>query len=171
MEKNVSIILTASPSIVFRVIAWATKSDVSHSMIGYDDAFWGGKWTAAADWDGVRLYRAEQTCEYIAYEYRCKFDTSSGVAAVKHLINQPYDYIDIAAIGYVMAMWRFFKKKVRFPWSNPKAQICSEFVARFLMSCGGIPVIEQQNPEAVTPADIKKYCESHPELFEKVFHI
>jgi hypothetical protein len=67
---TVSIIFTAPPTLLHRVIKWFTGSNATHVMLGYRDELWGGDWTAAADLDGVRLYQAEQTWRLIYRKLR-----------------------------------------------------------------------------------------------------
>jgi hypothetical protein len=174
---DVSIIFTAPPTLLYRVIKWFTGSNATHVMLGYRDELWGGDWTAAADLDGVRLYQAEQTCQHVESKFMCAFHTDAGLHSVARLINQSYDFADLFSIGLVTLVWRLFKRRIRNPWHRPNAQICSEFVARFLQAaqtsrttipdgCGNLPEVAQWNPESVTPGDIKAYCLRHPKLFK-----
>jgi hypothetical protein len=162
-----TIIFTAPPTLLHKIIQWFTGSVYTHVMLGYTDSFWGGKWTAAADLDGVRLYQATQTCKYVAAEYRCKFDPTMGITAASKYINQSYDFWDLFAIGWTKLVWRLFKRKVRNPWHDSNAQICSEFVTRFLKGCGLSDVVNW-DVEATTPGDVQAYCDRHPELFERI---
>lgn len=170
MNPKVFIVFTSPPSILKRVITWFTGGKTSHVMLSYIDPFWGGEWTAASDWDGVRLYQANKTFKYVIGKYECKFDVTGGIQAISALINQPYDYVNLLAIGFVALVWKIFKKKIKNPWKNAKAQICSEFATRFLKGAkfqgGNLPEVSLWDPESISPADVMSYCDRHPELFD-----
>lgn len=68
-------------------------------------------------------------------------------------IGQPYDKVGLLGMGWVVALARWFKRKVRNPLASSHAMWCSESVA-FLLAKSAVPEAAMLVPERVTPKDV-----------------
>lgn len=163
----ISIVFTASENLLARLVRWITRSTVSHVMIEYPSAMWGGKWVAESSVTGVRKVPAEKAKKHVMAEFRCKFRSNEGLQKISKYFGQFYDVGGLFVVGWYVIIWRWFKRKVKKPLNNTDGQFCSELVARFFMS-QKLPNTEKWDPELITPADLLKYCTDNPELFEAI---
>jgi hypothetical protein len=68
-------------------------------------------------------------------------------------IGQPYDKKGLLGMAWVVALSRWFKRRVRNPWTSPGAIFCSE-AAAFLLTASSVPEAEGLDPERATPKDV-----------------
>jgi hypothetical protein len=159
----IKIVLTASPMWISRLIRYLTGGRVSHCMLQYPSDLWGGEWVAEATVGGVQKRPAELRRHHVKYEFLCKFDPKPALHTLRDEIGQPYDYPGIVAFAWVILLLRVFKKRVKWPWKNSKAQFCSELIWRFFIAAG-IPGAADRDPETVTPEDVLIFMEEKSEF-------
>lgn len=167
MEHDIRIVFTAGTHWISRLIRWVLRSQVSHVFIEYPSDMWGGRWVAEATKGGVRKVQAQKARHHVAAEFKCKFDTRVGLASAAEYVGDAYDYSGAVLLGVLALLWRWFKVKVRRPLRASKAQFCSEFVARILMSVPEVMVADW-DPEQSGPDRLYCFCSKHPELFERI---
>jgi hypothetical protein len=68
-------------------------------------------------------------------------------------IGQPYDKVGLVGMGWVVALARWFKRKVRNPLASNKAMFCSEAVA-YMLAKSAVPEAAMLVPERATPRDV-----------------
>jgi len=168
----VKIVLTASNTFVGKAIRWITCGDVSHVMIQYGSDLWGGEWVAEAIAKGVVKIPAERARHRVVKEYKCKFDPKPGLHAIRNLIGQRYAFEGILVAGWLILLWRIFKKKINRPFKNVKGQFCSEVAAKFFNAVPTLPKPQLPlhtgywNFNCVSPEDIDDYCAANQQYFE-----
>jgi hypothetical protein len=169
---SVSLVFTTSNTLVSRIIRWFTNGRVSHAMILYDDPTWGGQWCAEATVGGVKMVPAEKAMKGVYAVYKCKFDALPALQAVREEIGDRYDYIGLLYFGWVILMWRLFKKKWKRPWRRAGEEYCSEFVAMMLLAAKKLGLVTDftallDYPEDNTPESLLEVGERNPESLEK----
>ena len=135
------IILTASNYLVPRIIRKITRSRFSHCMILYEDPVWGGEWVAEATIGGVRMVPAEKAMHHVKAVFTCKFDATEAHKRIRQHIGDGYDYAGLLFMGWVILMWRLFKKKIQRPHRKTSEEMCSAFVALFLQAAEELRLI------------------------------
>jgi hypothetical protein len=159
----ISIVFTASNTLLGKAIRWLSVGRVSHAMIQYESDTWGGDWIAEATLQGVRLVPAEKARHNVVAEYRCTFNALLALRSLRPEIGLGYDFVGLLYFGWVLLAKRWLHRKVRRMVDGP-GDICSELVAKF-MRYADLP--ESPWPaERVTPEQLLEYCEKHPELFQ-----
>ena len=68
-------------------------------------------------------------------------------------IGKPYDKIGLLGMGWVVALSRWFKRKVRNPLASAHAMFCSEAVA-YMLAKSNVPEAATLVPERATPGDV-----------------
>jgi len=163
----IRIVLTASQTPFGAAIRWITKGQVSHAMIQSPDPQWGGEWIAQATLPQVVRVPAEHARHNVYVEYRCKFDAEAALPKLRDFMGEWYGFGGIVILGWIKLWWRVFKRKLKVPHYTVKGQFCSELVARFFQAAD-LPEVAAWDVERITPEDIRRYCERHPDLFEKI---
>jgi hypothetical protein len=171
MVTRVRIVFTASNTIGGRIIRWLTHSDVSHVMLQYPSDLWGGDWVAEAMVRGVIKRPAEKARKHVVKEYVCRFNPKPGLQTIRKYVGESFDFEGVLIAGWLIALWHFFKVKIKAPLHSVKSAFCSEFITRFLMT-GSLPPpkLERHNGKwnlnIVSPEDIDDYCAANPEWFD-----
>ena len=168
----IKIVLTSSNSLIGKIIRWITNGDVSHVFIQYPSDLWGGEWAAEALSKGVIKRPAEKARHRVVRDYRCKFDAKPGLHAIREYIGVPYAFEGILIAGWLILLYRIFKKKIRRPLHNTSAQFCSEVTARFFDAVPELPKPQLPlhdgawNFNVVSPEDIDCYATANPKWFD-----
>jgi len=167
MDQDVRIVFTAGTHWISRLIRWALRSEVSHVYIEYPSGMWGGRWAAEATKGGVRKVPGWKARHNVYAEFRCKFETKPGFAAVSKYLGEEYDYTGAVALGLLALLWRWFRVKVRHPFRSSKAQFCSEFVTHWLQGCE-VEHTARWDVERSGPGRLYRFCGRSPEQFEEI---
>jgi hypothetical protein len=165
-EPAVSVIFTASNSLVGKIIRWITRGKSSHAMLQYFSAMWGIDWVIEASLPGVIQIPAKKARHNIVAEYLCLFDANAPLKAMADYVGEMYDFEGIFILGWILLMKRWFGKKIRHPLSGPKSQFCSELVARFFQAAK-LDGADKWNPEMITPEFLMEYCDKNTRYFMK----
>lgn len=162
----IKLVFTARPNWISRFIRWITKSPVSHVFIEYESKTFGGKWALEAWVPSVRSIPSHLAKENV-YEEKTllhkSFDVPTALMELGKYVGAPYDYKSVLMF-IPMIIFKKIVAKWRHPLVTNKSQFCSELTARFLMLLK-LPGTEEWEPECITPYDIKKYTDKHPEFF------
>lgn len=167
IQWMVKLVFTASHTIGGKIIRWLTQSRVSHVMIQYESDLWGGEWVAEAMVKGVMKRPAEKARHHVVSEYYCNFDPKPGFRAIRKYFGDWFDFEGILVAGWIILIWRIFKRKIRVPFRTARNQFCSELVARFLEASSELP-LQSWNFITVSPEEIEEFCIKLPTLFPKV---
>ena len=153
----VRIVFTASNTTMGKMIRWVTNGKCSHTFIQLPLPPFHGDFAIQAAFPKVEIVPISRARYNIVGEYACGFECDKGFEEIQYLIGEWYDFRGLALFGSIKVLWKLFKKKVKAPWQNAKAQFCSELVARFFMECK-LPNTRDWIPERITPEDLRKYC-------------
>jgi len=164
MDHNVKIVFTASHTPGGKIIRWLTKSDKSHVFAQYTSSLWGGEWAAEAMVKGVVKRPAEKARHHVVKEYQCLFDPKPGFHAIRRYFGESFAFEGVLIAGWLILVWRLFKKKVKSPIHSVKSQFCSELIARFFDASPELPKPMTNkhkgkwNFDIVSPEDIDEFC-------------
>lgn len=150
--------------IVSRIIRWFLGSKVSHTYIRLDDRFLGTPLVFHADYVGVVIVHAPlfEKQNIVVEEYEIEND-SFDYAIKKNLalLGKKYDYWNLLGWAWVIALKRWFKRKIENPIDDPKKLICVDFVLR-ITNCAkatNLPL------GIMTPKELRKwYTENYESL-------
>lgn len=162
MEK-VSVIFTASDSLVGRLISFFSGSKASHVLVRHQ--YLGVDVCLHADVGGVQLDTRPRAL--MGRRVLAEFKIRQGVhlkRAVQEL-GSGYDYAGV--LGFLV-VWvaRWFKRKIKNPFAGARSMFCSEFVL-MLNHLDCIPEWSGLDPELTTPGDLLRLCKQG-ESFELV---
>jgi hypothetical protein len=83
-------------------------------------------------------------------------------------LGERYDYVGL--FGYVVvAVGRWFGKKLKNPFASPHATVCSEFVFALDRDKSRLPEWSSLVPSSTEPQDLVEIARLHSEHFERVF--
>lgn len=140
-----------------RAIRFFTKSRCSHTFLVVSIL---GTWVVLEE--GFFGYMARTLDDLRKHDtivalYRPRHSIRAGVKASLTDLGQPYDYLGLIGMAFVMLGRRLGKK-----WSNPlastHAMICSERVTRVLQG-SNYPFTERYEPASTTPEDLLEFLE------------
>lgn len=162
---DVHIVFTATPTPLGALIRKITKSPVSHVMI--EVSVWNKKMIAEATFHGTRFVPSKKFKRNVIREYKCKFNTDSGLSEIAGYFGTSYDFTGLFVIAWVKLLWSWFKYRFKnFKWRN-KSIKCSELGVIFL-NASNLDGFENFNLELTTPDDLLVFCENNKKYFEVV---
>lgn len=168
VSHDVRIVFTAKTNWFSRLIRWITNGTVSHVFLEYDSTLWGGRWVAEATVGGVRKVPSYKARKNVVFEYRFLKDPRPGCTALAEYFGNKYDYVGMVGFAVFIVVWRWLHLKIKRPFRSSKAQLCSEFVARWFKA-SGVPVAAYLDPETTTPQMLYDICfQSRPGYFEAI---
>lgn len=155
MDKpRVMVGFTAAPGLLGRLIRTAEGgAPVSHAFLSWDDAYFGGRMTLGANWNGLTVEPFEELADDRPMLYRAAFDLWPGIARLRRYINRPYDYAALFGMTVVEAEKLLAHRIARNPLCHRADFFCSEFVIAVMRAAGydPLPGVPQGS---VDPADL-----------------
>jgi len=164
---DVRIILSASRTPLGSLIRWCTKSQVSHCMVEFP--VWGRRMVAEARVGGVRIVPSTKARRHVVIEYRCRFPSRAGLAAISDEAGEKYDYSGLFVIGWAIIAAKWLRLSVkRWRWKSESIK-CSELIVIFLRA-SGVKGAELLPMELTTPEDIRGFCQTQKSYFEVIIN-
>jgi hypothetical protein len=163
----IKVAFTASHTLFGRLIRYMSRGRVSHCIIQYPDALWGGEWVAEATFPTVRMVPAEKSRHSIVEEFECLFDAPAAFKKIRMEIGKSYDFLLIADMSILLLLWRFLGYKMKHPFAGSGGDVCSELVVKFFQAAK-LDESSQLNPNTATPQQLMEYCIKHPNHFKLI---
>ena len=161
-----TIVFATTSKPLSRLIRWATRSRVSHAVIGtsWEDVRVVIEATTGGVKNSPRALWGEN--HIVVAEYAFKPSVTVDLSEAVSKIGTAYDYVGL--LGYLVVLFgRRLGRKLRNPLASEKALVCSEFVL-CLDKDGSIPEWKGLDPEATTPEDLLRICEASQVSFERL---
>ena len=162
-RTRILICLTATRRWYGRIVRWATRSRVNHSLIKHEDPFWGGWRATEINEDGVsdRDVGKLTRIDYIEH-WESDLDLLPGMRALRTFVGSArYDGLGLAS-GLIRAIiLRVFGIEIDKPIHSHGRLFCSEFVAHVFKKAG-VPGVEDWKPANVSPGTLRAFMESSP---------
>ena len=143
-----------------RAIMWFTKSRFSHCYIVQEGEQ--GKYVLEANSRGVNLqtydvFLADHAIVEEEYQVDHNLDEMSEAwhRICTHRLNRPYSYMQIIGDAFVIMMQAVFRVSLPNPFSQRKADVCSELVLAWLRRAK-ITGFESLVAATVSPEDLNK---------------
>lgn len=171
MELVAKIGFSTSDKLLSRVIRYFTKSEVSHTFIFAQKAFFGQDMILQATMGGFHAmsYKAftAQKGVRIIEMVELPISIDGGLEIAADWLSYHYDYGGLFGSIFIL-LGRWFKRKWRNPLDSSKSMYCSEATVRVLQAAG-FPGADALDPPAVNPQDLRVYIrEAVDKLLEKM---
>jgi hypothetical protein len=140
-------------TLLSRLLRWITNAEVSHAFLVIEQ--YGKLWYLGAEAQGIVMLpmsRYEKKNTVFIYPVIGLTDTHISTIMESYL-GEAYDYGGLFGAIFPQ-VGRWFKRKWKNPFANPKATICSEFVTLALQEAD-IQGAWKLDPPATTPQDLK----------------
>ena len=150
-----------------KTIMRAIGSTVSHTAIGGADLF-GTKVFIHASIGGVQACdRATMlAAHHMVAEFRILADVDTQNAVKK--LGEKYNYVGLFGFLPVILAWRWFKKRLRNPFSSPHALVCSELVRELDPEGAVIPEWKERSLHETDPGWLYEWCQKDTLRFERL---
>lgn len=132
---KISIGFSRTNGYLSKTIRWFLGSDISHVYIKIEDLFLGTTLVLHADLPGVVFEdydlfakKNEVIEEYTIEDRRLNKSIKKNL----RLLGRRYDYMELFGWAWTIAFRRWFKKKVKKPFDDPKKLICVDFAVKIL---------------------------------------
>lgn len=116
---------------------------------------------------GVKVVEADKVLKrwkfWKLFKYAPKGLENALPSMAKYLGND-YDYGALIFFSWVIIAKNWFKKKVKNPWRDPKAMICSEFVT-ILLQKANVQGAGLLDPETTSPKDLDTFLTQHKDFY------
>jgi len=128
---------------------------------------WGRRMVTEAQVGGVRIIPSTKARRRVVVEYRCRFPSRTGLAAISDEAGEKYDYGGLFVIGWAIIAAKWLRISVkRWRWKSSAIK-CSELVVIFLQA-SRVTGAELLPMEMTTPEDIRSFCQEQKAYFEEV---
>jgi hypothetical protein len=153
---NIRFAFSTSNAWYSRLIRDASKAKVSHTFVivpalGTELVFQEG----ALGWSVCTLASMQDSIVKVVTP---KYPVDVGFAKSLTDLGQPYDYLGLLGMAWVM-FWRWLGHKVRNPLASAHAMFCSERGTRILQD-SNYPGADKLDPAATTPEDLLDFLEN-----------
>jgi len=150
-------IFSTTDHVLSRFIRWMSKSKVSHCAVGL--VLYGQPFVLSSSLLGVEMVTRERWLQ----DNRVVVELSVPTGEAPHPslflshLGEGYDYSGM--LGYLF-IWlaRWFRKRVRNPWSSPTRVVCSELLVRAMQVRRRVDGWEALDPERAYPEDLLVLC-------------
>jgi hypothetical protein len=163
----IRVVFTASNAWLSRLIRWLSGGRVSHCLIQHPSQVWGGDWVTEATWPMVLQRPAEKGRHHIHSEFICRFDAPPALQKIRREVGKWYAFEGFFLIGWWLLIKKIFKTRIRHPLHSTKGDICSELLVKFFQAAQ-LPDANKLDPDYTTPEKVLRYCENHPEQFQRL---
>jgi len=166
-RRRILVCLTATRKWYGKLIRWATRSRVNHSLVKHDDPFWGAWRATEIDERGPRDIDARYLARFDYIEHwESDLDLGIGMRAMGRFVGMArYDWR-----GLLVGLLRAVLLRVG-GWEVDKAihshgrLFCSEFVAEVLKR-SKVPGTEEWIPANVSPGDLRRFMKASPHFHQ-----
>jgi hypothetical protein len=137
-------------SMAIRAISGAKSS---HTWLMYPDSFFHGRYMImeASEW-GIREIDAEvfwQRNQILAV-YKPEVDMTEAVRSSGEVLGKIYDFLGLLGMPLVLAVAKWFHKRITNPFQSPSGLFCSELVMQ-MMKKANHPGTENLGPSETSP--------------------
>jgi len=166
---RILICLTATNMWYGKLVRWATRSNVNHSLIKHEDPFWGDWRATEINEDGPhdQDIRKLTRIDYIEH-WESDIDLLPGMRSMRRFVGTAkYDWFGLL-FGLVRAILsRLFGWNVEEAIHTHGRLFCSEFIAE-VFKRSNVPGVQEWNTANISPGDLREFMElsSHFELVE-----
>lgn len=157
-KERVLVVVSASDSLLGKIIRKLTGSKVNHTFLLYESNLWGGWWVAQIGPKGVEKLPAEKVRgKYSLVEcHEYQESLVDGVQACRGMIGEAYDFLGILGFLFKIIVWRLTGKKIKNPLHGKHEEFCSEFIATILKK-SKVCTFETCDPASVDPGEVQRW--------------
>ena len=143
-------------TLMSRLIRWFTNSKVSHACIGGINIAGVPVLLGAGAKGVIPEVRAHyELTDIIVEEYEAEVEDDR-VRQVVEELNTKYDFAGVFGFGLMILAWRWFRLRIRKPFTSSRAVWCSEFVMHLRL-----PAWVGMAPENTSAEELRRLCEQH----------
>lgn len=171
--------VTTSDALYSKILRWAMRSNINHSLILYESKEWGDWWAIEINERGVNKVPIDKLTRIGYIEcYECSVDLWPAMRATKDFVGERYDWLGLLGGLLKLIIYRLFRKVIKEPIHKDDRLFCSEYVAHIMYHAGlpgagkvdglgQIPNTVAWRPETVSPEYLQNFWQAS-KLFERV---
>lgn len=164
--------VTTSNALYSRILRWAMRSNINHSLVLYESSEWGGWWAVEINENGVNKIPVEKLSRVGYMEcYECSEDLWPAMRATRDFMGERYDWFGLLGGLAKLIIYRLFRRTIKSPTHRDDRLFCSEYVAHVMYHAnlpgagrawgyGPIPNTVAWKPETISPEYLQNFWQA-----------